>query len=425
MANVLIEESTLTAIANSIRTKTGNTEKMLPSDMPAQIEGITGGGSGDSSDILKYVTFMSEDGTTELFKMPVISGDDCKNPISHGDIETPTKESTNTQNFDYSGWSAESGGNADASILENITEDKVVYASFIASVRYYTVNFYDDDNVTLLYTTQVTYGADVRNAFTPEKDGYRLAEWLPSVANITEDTNTYAVWVESLRLSDASWETIAEKSADGTASQLWKVGDEKIITLKDGSQVPVMIVGFNHDNLADGSGKAGITFSLKNGVKKSIFSGGSFGWGESYTPEVYLPRYNVKLFMNEYFPEKLINVIKPVKKKWNSIKDSFTTKETNDDLVWLFSETELGYTQTGMKYSGEGEVYEMFSSGKNIGEYEELIRYDLDGNAIEWWLRTCVSNTSGGYYPDYISTKGKARTQSYGNYLYLITGFCI
>jgi hypothetical protein len=45
MANVFIENATLQNIANAIRNKTGKTEKMLPAEMPAEIESIeTGGG---------------------------------------------------------------------------------------------------------------------------------------------------------------------------------------------------------------------------------------------------------------------------------------------------------------------------------------------------------------------------------------------
>lgn len=45
MANVFIENATLQNIANAIRNKTGKTEKILPAEMPAEIESIeTGGG---------------------------------------------------------------------------------------------------------------------------------------------------------------------------------------------------------------------------------------------------------------------------------------------------------------------------------------------------------------------------------------------
>lgn len=47
MANVLIEETTMTAIADAIRAKTGDTDLILPSDMPTQIESISSGGATD------------------------------------------------------------------------------------------------------------------------------------------------------------------------------------------------------------------------------------------------------------------------------------------------------------------------------------------------------------------------------------------
>lgn len=47
MAKCFIEDTTLTSIGNAIRAKTGGTDLMLPSAMPAAIEGIvSGGGSG-------------------------------------------------------------------------------------------------------------------------------------------------------------------------------------------------------------------------------------------------------------------------------------------------------------------------------------------------------------------------------------------
>lgn len=50
MSKVFIEESTLTAIGDAIRGKTGESELLAPLDMPAAIEGIVSGG-GDDVDI--------------------------------------------------------------------------------------------------------------------------------------------------------------------------------------------------------------------------------------------------------------------------------------------------------------------------------------------------------------------------------------
>ena len=185
-------------IADAIRSKTGNSGKMKPIDFPNEILNIEAGGSVDSN-LVKYVTFMSEDGTSELFEMPVLNGDDCKDPVTHGDIDKPTKESTNTTNYTHNGWSLVSGGGADKNALKTVVEDRSVYSAFAESVRYYTVNFYDEDGVTLLYTMEVTYRSDVSDYVPNKKDGYVFAGWTVDVTNITSDVDTVAIWEEETR----------------------------------------------------------------------------------------------------------------------------------------------------------------------------------------------------------------------------------
>ena len=65
MAKIFIEESTLSAIGNSIRAKTGKTNMIPPLNMPAEIESIqTGSGSGPSSPVSSNdVTFYDYNGT--------------------------------------------------------------------------------------------------------------------------------------------------------------------------------------------------------------------------------------------------------------------------------------------------------------------------------------------------------------------------
>lgn len=50
MSNVLIEESTMSNIANAIRSKTGKEDLILPRNMATEIEGIEVGGSGETFD---------------------------------------------------------------------------------------------------------------------------------------------------------------------------------------------------------------------------------------------------------------------------------------------------------------------------------------------------------------------------------------
>lgn len=49
MSKVVINDTSLTAIGEAIRSKTGNTDLLLPSEMPAAIESISGGGGGGGS----------------------------------------------------------------------------------------------------------------------------------------------------------------------------------------------------------------------------------------------------------------------------------------------------------------------------------------------------------------------------------------
>lgn len=60
MANVLIEESTMTGIADAIRAKTGGTDLMLPAAMPEEIAGIQTGSGIDTSDATATASDMAE-----------------------------------------------------------------------------------------------------------------------------------------------------------------------------------------------------------------------------------------------------------------------------------------------------------------------------------------------------------------------------
>lgn len=353
MANVLIEETTLTAIGNAIREKTGKTDLILPSDMATEIAEITGGG-GDSSDLVKYVTFMNWNGETILYKKPTISGDDCVNVVSKGFIPKPTKESTNYADYAYSGWSLTSGGSADSNALKNVTEDRVVYASFTESVRYYTVNFYTEVGV-LYETVQVTYGGTAIPSKTPEKKGYGFEGWSPSNANITADTDCYAVWSEGITFANASWADIARISESGEAPSTFAVGDTKTfsMTIADGTiqEVTFAIAGFGIDTLSDGSGKAGITL-MQIGSMNDLVEYGDIGIFEAEE--------------NKYFsllPSELSSVLKSVNKMFE--------KTTKSGKIWALDANEFldNYTSTTYvdAFDTNATVFPFFSE-KSVSE---------------------------------------------------------
>ena len=200
-----------------------------------------------------------------------------------------------------------------------------------------------------------------------------------------------------------SWATIAAASADGTASTKYKVGDEKTIALTDGSQITLQILGFNHDNLADGSGKAGITIGVKELVGTNYMNGSntnSGGWASSAMRTSYLPEYIAQL------PSDLQGVIKTVTKK----SGSGSSIVESDDQLFLFSYVEISGLTPITAVDGEGEQYDYWKRAVHNGLIPACrIKKLLSGSVDEWWLRSNNKSNSTDYI--IFSTGGSRSSQ--------------
>lgn len=429
MANVLIEESILQGWANIIREKTGTTETMLPSAMLTKTQEGWGSGSGGSSDLVKYVTFMSWDGSEEYFKMPVLSGDDCKDPVEHGDIDEPTKESTNTINYDCNGWSLTAGESADKTALLNVTEDRVVYASFAESVRYYTVNFYTEVGV-LYETVQVTYGGTAEPSIAPTRDGVVFDSWSPSNENIIADADCYAVWLEAITFAGSTLADIARVCEAGEASKYFTVGDirEIVWTHKTGETITtqVQIIGIDHDELADGSGKAGITVMTVPLIHPSCY----------ITAMPYSPSLNMAWDtcacrtqlenLYSYLPADLCEHIKEVKKlSTNTLATNFDLLETTDKL-WIPSVTEMFGTNNpyGEKVK-EGVQYEFFKTNENRIKYSQKTDGTVSTSESEYATRSISGWSTVTAYRIAVSSAGERQLNNGNSPISHAVGFCI
>ena len=223
---------------------------------------------------------------------------------------------------------------------------------------------------------------------------------------------------KAISFADADWKTIAAISSTGKASEYFSVGDEKTITLSTGKAVTLQILGFNHDDLADGSGKAGITFGMKNllATKYPMNSSDTNvgGWESS------VMRTSTMATLLSQLPSDLQSVIKQVSKKATAGNKS-TTITTSTDKLFLFSEVELdGTTSTG--YASEGTQYEYW---KNHNTQSDRIKYlsNGSGSADGWWLRSPY--TSGAYAFRYVSTYGGVYANSASASVGVCFGFCI
>ena len=208
---VVMPKADYEAACNSIRAKTGKTDLIKSGSLSAEIDSITGGG-GSSADV-RYVTFTNP-ATGETFVKPVIKGDDCVDVVAKGLWAKPTKESTAQYDYAFANsWSAEPNGEADPNILKNITEDKTVYAVFTATLRKYTITYYDSNGTTVLKQEQLAYGT-VPN-YVPTKAGDTFEKWNPTPAAVTGDASYVAKWAGEISgtISDGA---ITWRIADNT-----------------------------------------------------------------------------------------------------------------------------------------------------------------------------------------------------------------
>lgn len=165
-------------------------------------------------------------------------------------------------------------------------------------------------------------------------------------------------------LSQNTWQEIHEASVSGIAKKIWNIGDQK-----EGHK----IIGFNHDDLADGTGKAGITF-----IGEKLFSGSWAALGNTASI-TYYDKSSIKTFFEgnpvlTNFSDELVSVMKNVNKKIATGDDYAVSGTKNLECkLWLPSRKEI--FNTGYE---EGELYE---------GAEDIL------NTVSTWLRTIAPGT--------------------------------
>ena len=160
--------------------------------------------------------FYNDDGSTLLYTQAIVDGGDGTYSGS-----TPTKASTAQYTYSHVGWSRKPGGTADSTALQAVTADRKVYAAYTATIRKYTVTFYNG-NTLWDRVSNVPYGGSATTG-TPTKTGvddpemYKFKAWEPSPYNIKGDTTCYAQYDSlGVPMLSQSWKnklTSEEKNA--------------------------------------------------------------------------------------------------------------------------------------------------------------------------------------------------------------------
>lgn len=211
---------------------------------------------------------------------------------------------------------------------------------------------------------------------------------------------------QGLTLESATWDKIDYISSAGKASEVFSVGDEKTIKLANLEDVTLVILGFNHDTLSDGTGKAGITFGLKNllATKYAINSTATNvgGWRDSAIRSSTMNTILASL------PSDLQSVIKNVTKK-SRAGGNLNAIYNTEDKLWLFSEVEIDGNNDDANYN-EGSQYEYWKTVKDGTVPENRAKYLSNGKGAmnDWWLRTPFDSPirTDSFY--YVGGKGES-----------------
>lgn len=184
---------------------------------------------------------------------------------------TPSRSSTAQYNYSFVGWSkSKNATSADSDALTNVTADRTVYAAYTATVRTYTVKFYNGS--TLLQTvTNVQYGGSATyTGSTPtDSSGNSFKGFEPTGQNITGDTNCYAQFEspEPEHTITDTWAEILQHVQAGDYATRYAVGDTMSLNLGSEGYINMQIAGFNVDTRADGQGMAHISWISEDLLK--------------------------------------------------------------------------------------------------------------------------------------------------------------
>ena len=176
--------------------------------------------------------------------------------------------------------------------------------------------------------------------------------------------------------ADNTWAQIIDACHKNKVPATWVVGNQKTMTI-NGTKYQIDIIGKSHDDYADGSGKAPLTFQLHNcyGTTESMNTSdtNNGGWTSCAMRQTHLPAILALM------PRAVQNGIREVNKLTSAGNQSSTIKTTADKL-FLLSEIEV-FGSTTNAFGGEGTQYNYYKVGNSKVKKR-------NGSANSWWERS-------------------------------------
>ena len=165
--------------------------------------------------------------------------------------------------------------------------------------------------------------------------------------------------------------------------------------LINGTNYRIDIIGKNHDDLADGTGKAPLTFQLHDCYATTYpmnpTNTNAGGWRDCQMRTQTMPA------LKALMPAEIQAGIREVQKKSSAGNKSSSIQTTNDKL-FLLSEIEI-FGSTTHSFAGEGTQYAYYRAGNSKVK-------NRSGSAYGWWERSPNASDSTAFC--YVSNIGSA-----------------
>ena len=208
-----------------------------------------------------------------------------------------------------------------------------------------------------------------------------------------------------------TWGQVIEACHNNEVPDTWKVADHKPMII-NGVDYQIDIIGKNHDDYSDGSGKAPLTFQLHDCYderkRMNISNTNNGGWTSCAMRSTHLPTILSQM------PTEVQNGIREVNKLTSAGSQSATINATADKL-FLLSEIEV-FGSVRYSKSGEGTQYDYYKAGNSRAK-------NRNGSADYWWERSPYGGNSETFCTVY--TNGNASYDAGANSANGVAfGFC-
>lgn len=194
-------------------------------------------------------------------------------------------------------------------------------------------------------------------------------------------TNYTVSFVPTLvsNFSDNDWSAIIWACQNNAVPSTWVVGNQKAMTI-NGASYQIDIIGTNHDDYSDGSGKAPLTFMMHDCYVTRYAMNSSHtnkgGWRDSVMRNTHMPTILAQM------PSEVQAGIKEVNKLCaTSASSGGYTHYTTADRLFLLSVDEVFGSGVYYAIGGEGTRYAYYRQGGSNNK-------NLNGSQAEWLTRS-------------------------------------